>query len=174
MRTPNEPFEMLNSKEALLEVYRQMLIVAYGKMKNRADALDIVQEAWTKILAKRDALRDADKLMQWAKTIVSNTANTAIRRKITYAEILREQAETIYARMQGGGVPLDEQMEQMEMMRCLDRLGTETRKLFLLKYYYQWKDQEISDALGLPVGTVKARIHRGKKQLRDWLGEQAR
>jgi RNA polymerase sigma-70 factor (ECF subfamily) len=173
MRTPDEKaFDMLSTKEELLEVYRQMLIVAYSKMKNRADALDIVQEAWIKMLAKRDALRDANKLMQWAKTIVSNTANTAIRRKITYAEILREQAETIYAHVKD--VQLDDRIEQLEVMSCIDRLEEDTRKLFLLKYYYQWKDQEISDALGLPVGTIKARIHRGKKQLRDWLEEQVR
>ena len=153
--------------EEFLELYRQMLAVAISKMKNRADALDVVQEAWLKIFIKRDSLRDPNKLAQWAKTIVSNTANTAIRRKMVYQDILREQVETIYANVREAAI--DRHMERQELLHLIDRLEKDTRNMFLLKFYCGWKDEEIADALGLPVGTVKARIHRGKKQLRSWM-----
>src|SRR5690554_5191767 len=82
--------------ELLTEIYEQMLIIAYAKMRNKADALDVVQESWTIILSKWEMLRDKDKLMPWAKKIVNNTANNTIRRKLIYQNILREKATALY------------------------------------------------------------------------------
>lgn len=158
---------MLKKREVLLYVYRQMLIVAYAKMKNKADALDIVQESWIKILKKWDHLRDPEKLVQWAKVIVSNTANSAIRRKVVYQEILREHAATITTNLQESTE--DAHWEREEIFAYLSELEEDTRLMFLLKYYYDWKDREIAAELKMPVGTVKARIHRGKKWLRNRL-----
>lgn len=160
---------MLQRHEVLIEVYREMLVVAYAKMKNKADALDIVQESWLKILIKWDTLKDPEKLLQWAKAIVLNTANTVIRRKITYEEILREHVVSIYNGIQSR--PVDQELERNELLGIIAKLENDTRRMFLLKYYYDWKDQEIAEALGFPVGTIKARIHRGKKQLRVWLAD---
>lgn len=151
-----------------LEVYRQMLAVAYAKMKNQTDALDIVQESWLKILLNYEKLKDPDKFIQWAKAIAANTANNAIRRKVLYNDILREHAQQIRtALVRENTVEAHvENKEIMEKVRGLDEL---TRKTLIYKYYYNFKDKEIAEAFDCPVGTVKARIHRGKERLRKML-----
>lgn len=170
--TQSDMMSMLSTHDELLDVYRHMLKVAFRKMKNEADALDIVQESWIKILNKWDTLRDKNKLIHWAKTIVINTANSAIRRKIVYQEILREHADFIYTscfHSQNASF----QIEKYELLSCMKLLDEGTRRILLLKFYYGWKDQEIADQFQMPVGTIKARIHRGKKQLRDWLQDDS-
>ncbi|RED63888.1 RNA polymerase sigma factor [Cohnella lupini] len=54
----------------------------------------------------------------------------------------------------------------MELSDLLGQLDPVTRTLLLYKFYYGLKDAEIATALQLPVGTVKARIHRGKARLK--------
>jgi RNA polymerase sigma-70 factor (ECF subfamily) len=54
----------------------------------------------------------------------------------------------------------------LELSELLGRMDPVTRTLFLYKFYYGFKDDEIAAALHLPVGTVKARIHRSKARLK--------
>src|SRR5690606_16335399 len=58
----------------LLELYNEMFRVAYANVYNKSDAHDVVQEAWVRILQKRDTLRESTKLAAWAKTITRNLA----------------------------------------------------------------------------------------------------
>jgi len=56
----------------------------------------------------------------------------------------------------------------LEISELLGAMDPATRTLMLYKFYYGFKDQEIADALSMPVGTVKARIHRAREKLRAW------
>lgn len=164
----NRSYDWLEQQELLVEVYRQMLIVAYARMKNKMDALDVVQDAWLKILQKQDTLKDPDKLIQWAKAIVANTAKNVIKRKVAYDELLREQAVLIqYHMLRESNV--EKQYADIELLRTMKRLDEDTRKMLIYKYYYEWKDKEIAEAFGYPLGTVKARIHRGKLKFRQMI-----
>ena len=46
-----------------------------------------------------------------------------------------------------------------EAASLLDALGPEKRQVFVLKHYYGFKYQEIADAVGCPIGTVRSRLH---------------
>ena len=147
-------------KEAeLVELYNQMIRVAYANVYNKCDALDVVQEAWVKMLAKRGTLRESDKLAAWAKVITRNVAvnvnRSAARARAWDGEFLRaadREART------------EELM--MEISELLGQLEPAARTLFLYKYYYGLKDQEIANAMSMPVGTVKAKIHRARERLK--------
>ena len=66
------------------ELYRQMVRVVRHKLICKNEALDVVQEAWVRILEKIDTLRESDKLVPWAKTIAANLDAQGLSR----AEIL--------------------------------------------------------------------------------------
>jgi RNA polymerase sigma-70 factor (ECF subfamily) len=161
-KTEYEQDELMN------ELYKQMFIVAYSKVKNKADALDIVQESWVKILKKIDTLKDRDKLFQWAKVIVANTAINLLKKKSSSHEVsvCSEQLEQRYT---VNDMEIEDRIALSEIYESMKKLDVETRKIFIYKFSYGWKDQQIADELKLPVGTVKARLHRGKERLRSIL-----
>lgn len=152
----------------LTELYRQMYRVAYAMVRNHADAMDIVQESWLKILQKTDSLRDERKLIQWAKAIATNTGINLMKQKY------RRNAASLDHISAGEWVRSDEDLEELLLIRTMivesmDLLPEDMRKVLIYKFFHGMKDRDIAGRLGLPVGTVKAKIHRAKERLRDHL-----
>lgn len=154
--------------DLLQELYNKMFIVAYSKVHNKSDALDIVQESWLKILQKIDSLKEKDKLIQWAKAIVTNTAINALKKKNVQNRvyIYKEQMDCAERSLE---MDIEDMFLRQAIYECISRLDEETKQMFIYKFYYSWRDQQIADRMGIPVGTVKARIHRGKERLRALL-----
>ncbi|MFC4305013.1 RNA polymerase sigma factor [Cohnella boryungensis] len=160
LRDSQLPESFWSEEELLGELYSQMLKVVRHKLWHKNDAGDVVQEAWVRILEKRSTLRDKQKLIPWAKAIASNlasNANRARRFESNYDDLENEIA---------GAMFVFEPESMVELSDLLGRMDPVTRTLLLYKFYYGLKDAEIATALQLPVGTVKARIHRGKARLR--------
>lgn len=152
----------LEQYEVLLrDLYNQMIRVAYSKVRNKSDAHDVVQEAWVRMLSKRDTLREENKLWAWAKTITVNVAYNVNKHYGRCSEGWFEPQEP--------SSPLRTEAELMlEISELLGSLDPRSRTMMLYKFYYGFKDQEIADAMNLPVGTVKARIHRSRERLKHW------
>lgn len=162
-----EQFSIDDQDEILDHLYKHMFMVAYAKMKNRSDALDIVQESWVKILIKLETLRDSKKLIQWSKVIVANTAMNALKKRSIRAVSLYDEHMSIE------DLNLDLYMEdkllKQTLYESLALLDEDTRKMMICKFYYDWKDQQIAEIMEMPIGTVKARIHRAKVRLKEHL-----
>ncbi|THF73079.1 RNA polymerase sigma factor [Cohnella fermenti] len=154
----------VDSEELMHELYRQMLQVARHKLIRKMDAVDIVQEAWVRILEKRDSLRDEDKLIPWAKTIVYNLASNAnrARRSRSSRQAFYDDDIPEYVAQAGAGVDPELLTELSDM---LGRLDPTARTLLLYKFYYGFRDDEIAAALEMPVGTIKSRIHRERERI---------
>ncbi|MEB3102469.1 RNA polymerase sigma factor [Ferviditalea candida] len=160
-----EQMDTSEREELTNELYRQMFIVAYSKVSNKMDALDVVQESWLKILQSIDSLKDPEKILQWAKVIVSNTANNLLRRKLALQMV---PLSMDMPDIEGGFIDsrIDELVMREEIIESIAQLDQTTGRMLICKYYYGWKDKDIAASLDCPVGTVKAKIHRGKDRLR--------
>jgi RNA polymerase sigma-70 factor (ECF subfamily) len=162
-----EQFSIDDQDEILDHLYKHMFMVAYAKMKNRSDALDVVQESWVKILLKLKTLRDPKKLIQWSKVIVANTAMNALKKRSSLVVPLYDEHMSIE------DLDIDLYMEgkllKQTIYESLALLDEDTRKIMICKFYYGWKDQQIAEIMDMPVGTVKARIHRAKVRLKEHL-----
>jgi len=162
------PGNAVMEEEMLEELYRQMLKAARSRLYDKNDAGDVVQEAWVRILEKYDTLRESRKLIPWAKTIASNLASNANRaRRSEWLADNCEEYEHVSHSYHGPELIA-------ELSDVLGRLDPATRTLLLYKFYYGFKDDEIAAALDVPVGTVKARIHRGKAKVKAQNQEQPR
>lgn len=151
-----------NMEEDMLdELYRQMVRVVRHKLHCKSDVSDVVQEAWVRILEKRDTLRESDKLIPWAKTIASNLASNANRARRMSSSYDGRRDDYEAAARSGPDPEL-----MTELSDLLGRLDPTTRTLLLYKFYYGFRDDEIASAFDLPVGTIKSRIHRGRERLR--------
>ncbi|MEF3303592.1 RNA polymerase sigma factor [Paenibacillus sp. GYB003] len=151
----------------LMDVYKQMFIVTYSIIRNKTEAMDAVQESWVKILRKLDTLRDRDKLIQWAKVIATNTAYNMIKRKVAVS--LGDAEESGMPLIAAEGV--EERVMRNIIFDEIRKLDEKTQQILTYKYYYDMKDKDIAEKMDLPLGTVKARIHRGKEQLRALLSD---
>ncbi|MFC3789684.1 RNA polymerase sigma factor [Paenibacillus sp. GCM10012307] len=160
----HDPMGMeLEQYEILLrDLYNQMTRVAYSKVRNKSDAHDVVQEAWVRILSKQDTLREESKLTAWAKTITANVAYNVNRRNGKSSTGWFEPQEP------SSSSPTEAEL-LLEISELLGALDPRSRTMMLYKFYYGFKDQEIADAMNLPLGTVKARIHRSRERLKHWI-----
>jgi RNA polymerase sigma-70 factor (ECF subfamily) len=168
LRDSDYPEAFGSEDEVLGELYSQMLKVVRHKLWHKNDAGDVVQEAWVRILEKKSTLRHKEKLIPWAKAIAANLASNANRAR---------RHERVYDHLENEFVSAASVFEPESMMELSDLLGQldpVTRTLLLYKFYYGLKDAEIAAALQLPVGTVKARIHRGKARLKTQVNEEER
>lgn len=168
LRDSNIPEAFWSEDELLRELYSQMLKVVRHKLWHKNDAGDVVQEAWVRILEKQSTLRQKEKLIPWAKAIAYNLASNANRAR--RHERPHDHLELEVASEQSGM----DQDSMMELSDLLGQLDPVTRTLLLYKFYYGLKDAEIATALQLPVGTVKARIHRGKAKLKTQVEDEER
>lgn len=159
LREPDVLGSFQTEEELLGELYSQMHRVVWHKLWHKSDAGDVVQEAWVRILEKKSTLREQNKIIPWAKAIAANLASNANRTR--RYEVSGDRYDHIYEAYTSASSP--EMM--LELSDLLGRLDPKERTLLLYKFYYGLKDAEIAAALQMPVGTVKARIHRSKVKL---------
>jgi len=162
---PGGGYEQHEAK--LRDLYNQMIRVAYAKVTNKSDAQDAVQEAWVRMLTKQDTLREQSKLHSWAKTITANVAHNMNRQtwRSQPCDWFEDEQELLHT-------STNEAELLLELSELLGMLEPKARTLLLYKFYYGFKDQEIADVMQVPVGTVKARIHRTKLLLKRLVDEQ--
>jgi RNA polymerase sigma factor, sigma-70 family len=86
------------------------------------------------------------------------------------AEIPGTEGLALNTLLPGNSVPPDEQIVKTETEQWIQReigvLPDKYRSAVVLKYVEDLSLKEISEIMGLPVGTVKTRVHRGREMLR--------
>ncbi|MDH5706293.1 MAG: RNA polymerase sigma factor [Candidatus Aminicenantes bacterium] len=155
---------------------------AYHLTRNRGDAEDLYQEAWLRIVKKLPKEVDMRGIKAWIFTIVINLHRDELRKKRIRRLFLLEKAkaheeEEASFPVQQDILPADskDQGLRTEMGRdihqALDSLPQRQRRVFVLKEIAGFKQAEISDILGVPVGTVKSLMYRAVKRLRQELSK---
>jgi RNA polymerase sigma factor (sigma-70 family) len=150
----------------LVQLQEQLFYYALQLTEDREDALDLVQETSFKALKHRNRLHNNDHIRAWLYTILKNTYINYLRSS-HYRQLTHDSDElNNYAVPYGGtnGAPY-EQLEKKELYEIIGMLpGAYEKpiKMFLSGYSYK----EIAKQMDIPIGTVKSRIHLGKKQIR--------
>jgi len=149
----------------LVRMQEQLYYYALQLTEDREDALDLVQETSFKALKNRNRLHNNDHIRAWLYTILKNTYINYLRSS-HYRQLTHDSEElNNYAAQNGGsnGAPY-EQLEKKELhdiISMLPRVYSQPIKMFLSGYSYK----EIARHMQIPIGTVKSRIHLGKKQI---------
>jgi RNA polymerase sigma-70 factor (ECF subfamily) len=131
---------------------------------------DAVQAAL--IIAWRElrALRDPDRFEPWLHRILTNACYAEARRRRRWSADIRV-IPTEGAYDAGGMLTIDDR-DQLE--RALRRLTLEQRAVLVFHHYLDLSLPEVADRLGIPVGTVKSRLHYAMTALRASLEADAR
>ena len=127
-------------------------------------AQDIAQDIWLRVLRGIGGLRDPTKLRAWLFGIAHRTWIDTLRKK--YAVVDADLDEVDQRELSEPGFSEDLEQELAAMEHELTRLPAIEREALTLFYLRELSLQEIAQALEIPVGTVKSRLHRARRLLR--------
>lgn len=137
-----------------------------------ADAEDVVQDVWIAVVRKLPTLEQPSAFRAWLYRIAHNRAISQMRK--THREVplddMSEHAEAIPA-----AGPDDEDVSAFAehdgaaMHEALERLSVAHREALTLRFLDGLTYEEIAGVVGCGVGTVRSRIHYGKKALQQTL-----
>ena len=156
----------------------QALRAAYLITQDRALAEDVVQTAFLRTYQRIEQF-DADRpFAPWfLRSVVNAAIQTAQKqdRQFSLDEAVQDNdANLTFADLIPDAAPgLDERLEQAEMQQAvrlaLQLLSPEQRAVVVLCYYLGLSEDEMSDQINIPSGTVKWRLHAARKRLRGLL-----
>lgn len=150
----------------LLSLETSLLKFAYRLNLRRADAKDLVQETYLRVLMNREKYIDNEKFKSWAFTIMKNTFVDSYRRslrKSTYSDQTNESFFINQSEPVGYDNP-DSSYSALEIHQNIEQLNDKLRVPFKM-YINGYKYTEIANELNLKIGTVKNRIFLSRKQL---------
>ena len=141
--------------------------VAYRLTGNDDDAFDLVQEALLRVRKGLETYQPGS-MEGWLSRIVTNVFLDEVRRKRRRPiEVLPEDPERLLPSSPGADEATDRLSDEVQL--ALRRLPEEFRTAVVLCDVVGLSYEEIADAIGVPVGTVRSRIHRGRRMLREAL-----
>jgi RNA polymerase sigma-70 factor (ECF subfamily) len=149
--------------EAELPVLRRIAQRLAGSVD---DAEDLVQSTVMHAL-RSHALFDGQHLRSWLITIMRNRQRSLWRRLklVREDEMLEEDTATEL----GFWASVHDRLEADEIVRALDCVSEPLRMAVLLCDVEDMTYEEAAAAMGVPIGTVRSRLFRGRKQLRGLL-----
>ena len=146
-------------------------------LRVRADAEDVVQEALLHAFLDLAELRDRDRFVSWLLGIVVNLAKSRLRlrREVPVEDWSGGQAIRGFVWMDAEPTP-DVRQEARELhdivWKALAELPAEQQETVQLHYVDGLRVWEIAALVGVPSGTVKARLHRARGRLRRALAAE--
>ena len=153
--------------------------IAMSLMHNPADAADMTQEAFIRLLRSLGTYRAETKFTTWLYRLVTNICLDGLRRRGRPVESLDEPASTLSgddAQTAGERLADSDRWTQpeeeitlresaAEVREALNRLPTAQRLALTLYYFEDMRYEDIAETMGLPLNTVKSHIRRGKERL---------
>src|SRR5580765_982078 len=127
----------------------------------RAD--DLVQSCLARALAKRHLWQPGTDLRAWLFTILHNQHVNDVRRSVRegVAVDIEEMASVMSVAPRASAV-----LELRDLEAAIAKLAPEQRQVILLVGLEGMQYEEVALILGVPVGTVRSRLSRGREQLR--------
>jgi len=149
---------------------RFLYTVSYRLTGNHDDAQDLVQEVLLRVRKGLETYRPGS-LEGWLSRITTNTfLDETRRRKRRPVDLLPEEPDRVVPPSPAADVALAAEALPDDLQDALRRLPLEYRAAVVLCDVVGLSYQEIGEALDVPVGTVRSRIHRGRALLRRALG----
>jgi RNA polymerase sigma-70 factor (ECF subfamily) len=155
---------------AINECYAALGPMVLGYLRRfvpRDDAEDVLQRVFYEVWRNRDRYDPTRSLEAWVLGIARKRAIDLLRRRhanVVPIDELRDIAGD------DGRELAERYARASEVRAALERLPREQREALTLAYFGDLTQTEISDRLGVPLGTVKARTFRGLRRLADILG----
>ncbi|HVT56213.1 MAG TPA: RNA polymerase sigma factor, partial [Xanthobacteraceae bacterium] len=158
---------------------RRLYRIARGIVRNDADAEEVVQEAYVRAFMHLGDFRGDSSLATWLSRITINEALGRLRRKRSRPEVQVEEP-----RLEAQVIPFpqtaiddpEKTMAQRQILQLVeqatDNLPENFRLVFITRVIEGMSVEETAEILGIPPETVKTRLHRARRLVREQLDKQ--
>lgn len=145
-----------------------VILLARRALGSEAEAEDLAQEVFYRLFAKRDTLRELDRLRSFIFSFAIRVLKTELRRRKARAWLSFQRPETL---VDFGGDLID--MESRDLLRrfygLLDRLAPRHRLVFALRHLESMTVEEVAAHMEISVSTVKRALDRATAKLARWI-----
>ena len=147
----------------------------YRLVDNAEDAADVVQDAFLNAYQSLDGFKGDSLFFTWLYRIAVNTAISQKRKQRVLLSIdagrngeavVQPLDESAYSQP---GHALERAEQDRRVHQALQRLSPEHRAVLVLKDMEGRKYEAMADILGVPIGTIRSRLHRARAELRELL-----
>ncbi len=145
--------------EFIIENKENFYRLAFSYVKNREDALDIVQDSIHKAIKSYHTLQNENVLKSWFYRIVVNTSLDFLRK---HKRVTILDDETMEYLSQGE----EDKYDNIDLARALEQLPSEYRTIIILRYFEDLKIEEVAAVLEENTNTIKTRLYKALKLLR--------
>ena len=148
----------------LLDKYSDMVLrIAYTYLKNRADAEDIVQDVFLRIIDKKPSFNDESHEKSWliraTINMCKNKVNLFWNKNKCSIDDVQEFAVS------------DKYNTDTSVFQAVMALGEKYRVVVYMYYYEGYSTPEIADVIGKNETTIRSLLHRARNKLKDMLKE---
>jgi RNA polymerase sigma-70 factor (ECF subfamily) len=157
--------ERATFEDLALPLFDQLYNFAHWLTQERAEAEDLVQETYVKALRGFSSFQPGTNFRAWMYRILRNTfltSRTGLKQMVAFDDDVPEPAipDTPESILIGHA-------ERELLQTALDELALPFREIILLCDVEEMSYQEISETLGVAIGTVMSRLSRARKALRE-------
>lgn len=152
---------------ALVEIVKvQAYKMAYTYVKSEDDALDIVSDSVYKAYKSIKSLEDPQFFKTWFMRIVINSSINFLNKNknIVYQEEYLDNGASLQDTSELS-------IQKIDLFKALDTLSPDQKTIVILRFYQDYKIEEIAEFLSIPLSTAKTRLYKILKILKDQMGE---
>jgi RNA polymerase sigma factor (sigma-70 family) len=186
-RSKSPPSDSRSAQGAFAELVRPHLQalyrLAYRFTGRQHEAEDLLQELLTRLYARPEGLNGIESLRPWlARALYNLYVDERRRQARSPLGQLRsiatggmdEEEDALAVRADNTDLNLSTEMAQMRqhLVELVQQLPEEQREVIVLRDVEGYELHEAAEILGVALGTVKSRLHRGHERLREWLRER--
>ncbi len=148
----------------ILENQDRLYRVAYSYTRHQEDALDAVQSAVCKALEAHESIKNADAIKTWLYKILINECLTTLKKrsKVVLTADAVEQEAIYYEKGYEQGGDIEKELDKLEM---------DVQGIIKLRFFEEMSLKEISCITGFNINTVKTKLYRGLKLLKENIQE---
>ena len=157
--------------ELIIRFQGTVYAVALARLRNPAEAQELVQEVFIHAMTKLEQLRDARCFAGWLRQITERMAINTLSRRGRASAVETGFFECLPA---AGATPLEDLVrgeQKAQLWQGLDRLKPMDRATLVAFYIQGHSLKEMSREFETPVGTIKRRLHVARNRLRKHLQE---
>jgi RNA polymerase sigma-70 factor (ECF subfamily) len=156
----------------VVKLYQQkVFVMAFSVLRNREDALDVVQETFLRLYQKVGTYCPGRNFQGWLLELAKNISIDHYRKhwhKRQEWEI-RQSIDEIPVAVEDRSSDSHDSDLRSAFSRCVEKLAAKQKIVFVMRHYNELRFSEISDALRISVGTAKSLHFKAVRNLRKWL-----
>lgn len=148
----------------ILENQDRFYRLAYSYTRHQEDALDAVQSAVCKALEAHENIKNADAIKTWFYRILINECLAVLKKRsrVVLTADAVEQEEVYYEKGYEQGGDIEQELEKLEK---------DVQGIIKLRFFEEMSLKEIADVTGFNLSTVKTKLYRGLKLLKENIQE---